>query len=134
MPNGCSARWVSYSRLGSLGRDRLTVVGLERLGDLGGVVDEIQDEGPVLVGVGTVQPGQESARSEAGERLVDVHRIAWVGRTRFELLSHDQEPVGVGVEAGSRLGVGEPVELSASVTSSPSSLTVPENATSTPRS
>ena len=92
--------------------DGLAVVHREGIADLVGVVDEIEDERAVLVGVGPVEARQGLHRSEAGQGLVHVHghQLGLV-ETGLELLGHHHDPVLVAVEAVGRLGFGKPVGL-----------------------
>ena len=127
-------RWVSYSRLGSLGSVTVSPWGSNASAIWVASLTKSRTKVPSLSGWVRFSRDRNLHGSEAGERLVDVHRIQLgLVEPGLELLSHDQEPVGVGVEAGSRLGVGEPVELSlghlvAVVADGPG------DATSTPRS
>ena len=92
--------------------DGLAVVRLERGRDLFGVVDEVEDEGAVLVGVGAVQPGERLHGGETGQRLVDVHGVElWLVEAGLELLGHDHDLVLVGVEPLCGLRLGELVAL-----------------------
>ena len=54
---------------------RAFVVGCERRAYLAAVVDEVEDEGVLLAGVGAVEPGQRLHRLDAGQPLVDVHGV-----------------------------------------------------------
>ena len=54
---------------------RAFVIRLERLADFLAVVREIEDERVFLEGMDTVQPRQCLNRLDAGQALVDVHRV-----------------------------------------------------------
>ena len=80
-------------------RHGLAVVDGEGVADVVAVVDEIEDERSVLVGMGPVETGQGLDCIEAGEGLVDVHghQLGLV-EAGLVLLGHHHDLVLVGVE------------------------------------
>ncbi len=110
--NGPSSAWVSYSRCGSVGGATVrTYHGCERLLDRLGRVAEVEHERAGLVGVRAVQPRQRLHGGEAGEGLVDVHRVELrLVEAGLVLLGDDEDLPVVGVEPLGRLRLGEPVD------------------------
>ena len=51
------------------------VIGFEGFADLVAVVDEVENKGVLLEGVGAVQPGESLNGLDTGQPLVDVHRV-----------------------------------------------------------
>ena len=98
-------------RVGLVAEDRGAVVGLERLLDGLGVVHEVEHEGVVLLRVGAVQARQRLHRLDAGQRLVDIHRVQQrLVVTGLELVGADQEPIWILPELLDDLVAREAVE------------------------
>ena len=93
---------VQFVGVRLVGKDRRAVVVSEGLGDRVGVVQEVEHEHVVLLGVRPVEPRQGLDRLDPGERLVDVHgveqRLVVAG---LELVRADEEAVRILLE---RLG------------------------------
>jgi hypothetical protein len=80
-------------------RDGLAVVRRECRRDLVGIVDEVEDEGAVLVRVRAVESGQRLYRGETGEGLIDVHRVELrLVEPGLKLLGDNHDLVIVAVE------------------------------------
>ena len=83
-------------RVGLLAQDRRAVVRLERLLDRVGVVHEVEHERIVLLRVRAVEPRQRLHGLDAGERLVDVHRVQQrLVVAGLEFVGADQEAIRV---------------------------------------
>ena len=82
----------SYRRFGSVGiGDGRLVPGLERLGDVVGLVAEVEDERVGLLGVDPVEAREGLDRGEPDERLVHEHRVQErLVVPGLELLGHDR--------------------------------------------
>jgi hypothetical protein len=101
---------VQQVRVGRRG-DGAHVPGGERLLDRLGRVAEVEHERAGLVGVRAVQARQRLHGGEAGEGLVDVHRVELrLVEAGLVLLGDDEDLPVVGVEPGGRLRLGEPVD------------------------
>jgi hypothetical protein len=66
---------VELLRISRLSDGGGLVVRLERLLDLLGVVDEVEDEGVFLAGSGAVETRERLHRLDTRQALVDVHRV-----------------------------------------------------------
>ena len=94
-----------------------------------GIVHEVEHEDVVLLRVRAVEPREGLDGLDAGERLVDVHRVQQrLVVAGLELVGADQEAVGVLLDLVGDLAAGEAVER-ASVTFSPPNSCSPEKAT-----
>ena len=79
---------------------RAFIVGGEGGADLVAVIDEVEDEGVFLERVGAVEPRQRLHRLDAGEPLVDVHRMEQrLIEAGLILLGHQQHLILRGREA-----------------------------------
>ena len=74
-------------------------IGLEGFADLVAVVDEVKNESVLLEGMGAVQPGKGLNGLDAGQSLVDVHRVQQgLIEARLVLLGNEQHLVLLGCE------------------------------------
>ena len=87
---------VQLVGVGLAAEDRRAVVVREREFDAVAVVQEVEDERIVLLGVRAIEARERLHGLDAGQRLVDVHgvqqRLVVAG---LELVGDDQEPIGV---------------------------------------
>ena len=91
---------------------RGAVVGLERLLDDVGVVREVEHHDVVLLRVRAVEPRERLHGLDAGQRLVDVHRVQQrLVVAGLELVGADQEAVRVLLDLVGDLAAREAVEL-----------------------
>ena len=95
-----------------------------------GVVQEVEHEHVVLLGVRAVEPRERLHRLDAGQRLVHVHRVQQrLVVAGLELVGADQEAVRVLLRSSRRCCLlGNPLS-DASVTFAPPYSCSPENAT-----
>ena len=121
---------VQLVRVGLLAEDGGAVVVLERVLNRVHVILEVEHERIVLLGMGSVQPGEGLYGLDSRERLVHVHRVQQrLVVAGLELVGHDQEAVRVSVRNVSAiLLLGKPFS-DASVTFWPSYSCSPEKAT-----
>ena len=102
---------VQLVGVGLIGQDRRPVEVRERFADGVSVVQKVQHEHIVLLGVRPVEPRQGLHRLDAGQRLVHVHgvqqRLVVAG---LELVRAHQEAVGVLLEAVGDLGRRQAVQ------------------------
>ena len=99
--------------IGLLRQDRGAVVVGEGGLDCVDVVGEIEHEGIVLVLVRPVETGERLHRLDAGERLVNVHRVQQrLVVAGLKLVGADQEAIGRFLNARGDLGRGKAVERS----------------------
>ena len=82
--------------VGLAAEDRRAVVVRERELDTVAVVQEVEDERVVLLGVRAIETRERLDGLDAGQRLVDVHGVQQrLVVASLELVGDDQEPVGV---------------------------------------
>ncbi len=92
---------VDQVRVCGLGEFGAAVVGQERVQDVVGVVDEVEDVHVVLAGPGPVQPREGLDGHHAVEAFVDVHRAQqWLVEPDLVLVGDDQHLVVGSVECG----------------------------------